>query len=259
VKYTNEGSITFTVSGKAAEDGKILLSFEVADTGVGIRQEDIGKLFDSFSQVNPQKRQSIEGTGLGLAISQNLCRLMGGEITLRSAYGKGSVFTAVIPQGVADKRPIGQLANGIETARPNSEKRNIEFIAPGAKILAVDDSKVNLTVIESLLQPYKMNIDKCSSGEEAIALVKKNQYDLIFMDHMMHGMDGVEAAAEIRKLEGEDTVPIVALTANAVSGMREMFLENGFSDYLSKPIDLTKLDKLVAERIKEDLKVKIKS
>ncbi|MDR3353497.1 MAG: transporter substrate-binding domain-containing protein [Synergistaceae bacterium] len=258
VKYTNEGSVTLTVSGTAREDGKILLSFEVADTGIGIRQEDMRKLFGSFNQVDPQKNHGIEGTGLGLAISQNLCRMMGGEITVRSTYGKGSVFTAVIPQSVADKRPFGQRAKATEAAKPGAEKRNIGFTAPEARVLAVDDSKVNLAVIESLLQPYGMNIDTCQSGEIAIALVKQNQYDLVFMDHMMPGMDGLEAASEIRRLEGGSSIPIVALTANAISGMREMFLENGFSDYLSKPIDLAKLDKLVAAWIKEDLKVKNK-
>jgi CheY-like chemotaxis protein len=258
VKYTNEGSITFTVSGAVRNDGKILLSFEVADTGIGIKQEDIGKLFGSFSQVDIEKNQGLEGTGLGLAISQNLCRIMGGEITVSSIYGKGSVFTAVIPQSIADKQPLGRRAKGGASVmpEPNIEKRNIKFIAPEARILAVDDSQVNLTVIKSLLQPYMMNIDTSVSGERAISLVKENQYDLIFMDHMMPGMDGVEATAAIRKSEGGRTVPIVALTANAISGMREMFLENGFSDYLSKPIDLAKLDKLVATWIREDLKIK---
>ncbi|MDR1579476.1 MAG: transporter substrate-binding domain-containing protein [Synergistaceae bacterium] len=255
VKYTNEGSITLTVSGTSEKQGEILLSFEVADTGIGIRSEDIGKLFDSFSQVDSQKNQGIEGTGLGLSISQNLCRMMGGEITVRSIYGEGSVFTAVIPQIIADERSFELQAKEVEAARHDAGKRNIGFIAPDARVLAVDDSKVNLTVIKKLLEPYKMKIDTCISGEEAIVLVKSNSYDFVFMDHMMPGMDGVEATAAIRKLECGKTVPIIALTASAISGMREMFLENGFSDYLSKPIDLAKLDKLVAAWIKEDLKV----
>jgi signal transduction histidine kinase/ActR/RegA family two-component response regulator len=256
VKYTHEGSVTFTVSGIKREDGTILLSFEVADTGIGIRQEDIGKLFDSFSQVDFRKNQGIEGTGLGLAISRNLCQLMGGEITVRSVYGEGSVFTALIPQEIVDGRPFRQRMEGTEAAPRGGRNRNLEFTAPEARVLAVDDSKVNLTVLKNLLQPYKMQIDFCLSGEKALALVKQHPYDLIFMDHMMPGMDGIETAAEIRKWEDEAAVPIIALTANAISGMREMFLENGFSDYLSKPIDMAKLDKLVAAWIKEDLKVK---
>jgi signal transduction histidine kinase/ActR/RegA family two-component response regulator len=256
IKYTNEGSITLTISGTTTEDGKFLLSFEVADTGVGIKEEDMGKLFNSFSQVDPQKNQGIEGTGLGLAISQNLCHAMGGEITVRSAYGKGSVFTAVIPQDIADKLPFGRQGEKAEAPRPGTGKRRIEFTAPEARILAVDDSKVNLAVIESLLKPYGMKIDTCVSGERAIALVKENRYDIVFMDHMMPGMDGVEATAAIRETEEGRDIPIVALTANAISGMREMFLENGFSDYLSKPVDLAKLDNIVTAWIKEDLKVK---
>jgi signal transduction histidine kinase/CheY-like chemotaxis protein len=256
VKYTREGSVTFTVSGAMHRDGGILLSFEVADTGIGIRQEDMEKLFGSFSQIDSVKNQGIEGTGLGLAISRNLCRMMGGEITVRSVYGEGSVFTAVIPQEVADIQPFKQQAEDPETVRNGKGKRNIEFIAPEAKVLAVDDSKVNLTVIRSLLLPYKMRVDVCLSGEKSVALVKQNSYDLVFMDHMMPGMDGIEATAAIRKWEGGKAVPIIALTANAIFGMREMFLENDFSDYLSKPIDTVKLDKIVAAWIREDLKIR---
>jgi CheY-like chemotaxis protein len=253
VKYTREGSVTLTVSGMVREDGKILLSFEAADTGIGIRQEDMEKLFGSFSQVDSSKNQGIEGTGLGLEISQNLCRLMGGDITVRSEYGKGSVFTAIIPQEIVDGQPFRQET---EAARYDGGKRDIGFTTPKARILAVDDSSVNLTVIRNLLLPYKMQIDICLSGEQAVALVKQKSYDLVFMDHMMPGMDGVAAVKEIRKWENGTGVPIIALTANAISGMREMFLENGFSDYLSKPIDMAKLDKLVAAWIKEDLKEK---
>jgi signal transduction histidine kinase/CheY-like chemotaxis protein len=259
LKYTREGSVTFTVSGVKREEDRILLSFEVADTGIGIRQEDTGKLFGSFSQVDALKNQGIEGTGLGLAISQNLCRLMGGEITVRSVYGEGSVFTALIPQGIADGQPFRHRDEESEAVLRGAEKRIIGFTAPGAKVLAVDDSAVNLTVLKGLLQPYRMQLDFCLSGEKAVDLVRRHSYDLVFMDHMMPGMDGIEAAAAIRNKEGGSAIPIIALTANAISGMREMFLENGFNDYLSKPIDMVKLDKLVAIWIREDLKVKTPS
>ncbi|MDR0648231.1 MAG: transporter substrate-binding domain-containing protein [Synergistaceae bacterium] len=255
-KFTDEGTITLTVSGSRQEDGKITLSFEVADTGAGIKEEDMGKLFDSFSQVDPQKNRYIQGTGLGLAISRSLCQMMGGEISIRSAYGSGSAFTAVIPQTVLDGRHSSLHTDKGETALPNRGKRLIGFTAPAANILAVDDTQVNLKILKALLQPYKVNFDVCASGEEAVALAKRNPYDLIFMDHMMPGMDGVEATAAIRRQEGGKSVPIVALTASAISGMREMFLENGFSDYLSKPIDIARLDEIVATWIKEGLKVK---
>jgi CheY-like chemotaxis protein len=176
---------------------------------------------------------------------------MGGDITVRSVYGEGSVFTARIPQEIVDSQPFRQET---EAVRENGGKRNIAFTAPGAKVLAVDDSRVNLTVIRNLLLPYKMRIDICLSGEKAIDLARQNAYDIVFMDHMMPGMDGVEAVKAIREEESGRATPIIALTANAISGMREMFLENGFSDYLSKPIDMAKLDKLVADWIKEDLK-----
>jgi CheY-like chemotaxis protein/anti-sigma regulatory factor (Ser/Thr protein kinase) len=251
VKYTNEGSITLSVSGTVRDDDSILLSFEVADTGIGIRQEDTDKLFDSFSRVDFHKNQGIEGTGLGLAISQNLCRMMGGDITVRSVYGEGSVFTALIPQKIVDGQPFREET---EARRPYDGKRRVGPVAPGIGILAVDDSRVNLSVLRTLLQPYGMRIDTCLSGEDAVALVKEHSYDLIFMDHMMLGMDGIETARAIREEENGKTVPIVALTANAVAGMREMFLENGFCDYLSKPIDIEKLDRIISIWLKENRK-----
>jgi signal transduction histidine kinase/CheY-like chemotaxis protein len=258
VKYTREGSVTFTVSdaGTIPADGKILLSFEVADTGIGIKQEDLEMLFESFSRLDSQKNQGIEGTGLGLAISDNLCRLMGGEIRVRSVYGQGSVFTALIPQDIVDRQPFRPQAEKTETAPPRAGKRRSEFTAPEAKVLAVDDAVVNLAVIKNLLLPYKLGLDTCLSGERAIAMVKQKHYDLIFMDHMMPGMDGVETTAALRDLEDGNAIPVIALTANAVSGMREMFLKSGFNDYLSKPIDITKLDALMAAWIPEALKVK---
>ncbi|MDR1618576.1 MAG: transporter substrate-binding domain-containing protein [Treponema sp.] len=256
IKYTREGSITLTVSGTVREDGRILLSFEVADTGIGIQEEDKEKIFGSFSRVDTKKNQGIEGTGLGLAISQNLCRMMGGEIRMHSVYGEGSVFTALIPQEIVDGQPFREEA-GTDSPRYGDEKRKIGFTAPEARVLAVDDSSVNLTVIKHLLLPYKMRVDFCLSGEKAVVLVKQNSYDLIFMDHMMPGMNGVEAVEVIRDSESGTTVPIIALTANAISGMREMFLKNGFSDYLSKPVDMTKLDRLIEAWLSDDLKVKI--
>ncbi|MDR1532660.1 MAG: transporter substrate-binding domain-containing protein [Clostridiales bacterium] len=246
VKFTPEGSVTLTVSGALRAEDEILLSFEVADTGSGIREEDIEKIFDNFSQIDSPKNRNAEGTGLGLAISQNLCRMMGGGITVQSVYGEGSVFTAVIPQKVADARPLTEYR---ETAGYNSESRSARFVAPDARILAVDDSETNLSVLRGLLSPLRARLDSCLSGEDAIALVRQNQYDLIFMDHMMPGMDGIETTKALRELEGGDAVPIVALTANVITGMREIFLENGFTDFLSKPIEISKLNKIMAKWI----------
>jgi signal transduction histidine kinase/CheY-like chemotaxis protein len=244
VKYTRRGSVTFTVSGAMQEDGTIRLSFEVADTGIGIRQEDMGDLFSSFRRVDVRTHQDIEGTGLGLTIARSLCRAMGGDVAAASEYGKGSVFTAELIQRVVEQRPRG-------TSAARKKARIVTFIAPEADVLIVDDLPGNLLVAEGLLAPYRMRIFTCASGREAVDLVKKHPFDLVLMDHMMPEMDGVEATLAIRAL-GEErcrTMPVVALTANAVSGMREMFLENGFNDFLSKPIDVSRLERLLTQWI----------
>jgi signal transduction histidine kinase/CheY-like chemotaxis protein len=393
VKYTNAGSITFSISrkdeldepAKAKRDGekpRIFLAFEVADTGIGIKKEDMEKLFGDFAQFDQQYNRGVEGTGLGLVISRNLCRLMGGDITVTSDYGRGSVFTAFIPQLVRDQAPFAQvecpetktalvyddrplyadaLAYTIESlgvdcirahtrndfiehvssarfiftspallddvrellrnrnrpsgsnepglillmedwqdSRPDiqtvftplqpvaianilnsrqsdkgfheTESPRIRFIAPGVRVLVVDDIVINLDVAQGLLSPYQMTIDRAAGGLEAVQMVQKNHYDLVLMDHMMPGMDGVEAVAAIRAwedasarkftpeipgtFEPEARIPIIALTANAIFGMKEMFLEKGFSDYLSKPIEIVKLDEMIARWIPAGKRIK---
>jgi signal transduction histidine kinase/CheY-like chemotaxis protein len=369
VKYTNEGSIIFSVkseTGAVSAGDSITIIFEVVDTGIGIKKENMEKLFGQFTRFAENESQHVEGTGLGLAITRNLCQLMGGTVAAKSEYGKGSVFTAALPQVVRDAAPLAavenpetkkvlvfekrkeyaealiysignfnvactlaesradfivELINGefqfilvssacirdgreiledisisrnqnallvlladygedveqenirtlFQPFQPqalaqllNNEQENaqdsplfrgsgVRFTAPECRILIVDDVYSNLVVAEGLLAPYKVQVDSCQSGSSSIMLAEKYSYDIIFMDHMMPGMDGIEAAARIRKSEGSRalspdqgaSVPIVALTANAVSGMKEMFLENGFSDYLSKPIDLAKLDEIL--------------
>jgi signal transduction histidine kinase/CheY-like chemotaxis protein len=279
VKYTHEGRITLNVGAESLPEGRINLVIKVADTGIGIKPEDLPRLFGEFTQFDSKRNQGIEGTGLGLAIARNLCRLMGGDITVESEYGKGSVFTAMVPQTVIDASPF-QIPDYND--EPNSF--SVQFIARETRILVVDDIETNLKVMGGLLAPYQMEIHTAMSGEEAIDLVKANQYDLVFMDHMMPGMDGIEAVAEIRKWEeeqqskeppelllenhalsfgGSETqrnplkrIPIIALTANAISGMKELFFENGFDDYLSKPIEITKLNKMIAQWIPKDKQIK---
>jgi signal transduction histidine kinase/CheY-like chemotaxis protein len=394
VKYTREGSITLSIHGKDSSNDqekanpdetkrRILLAFEVADTGIGIKKEDMEKLFGNFVQFDKKQNRNIEGTGLGLAISRNLCLLMGGDITVKSEYGRGSVFTALIPQHVEDDTPfarvehpetkialvyenrplyaesivytidnlgvsctlahtrndlVEQLALGtrqsarqfiftspalFDEARKILQDRNtapgtpeepvlillseyeqaahrdihtvfmpiqpmavanilndqkndsgyheiessgVRFTAPDARILIVDDIEINLNVAEGLLAPYKMSIDCVTGGSEALRLVQKNRYDLVLMDHMMPGMDGIETTAAIRAWEesrrkenptgfpGE--TPIIALTANAISGMKEMFLEKGFNDYISKPIEIVKMDELMTHWIPAEKRIK---
>jgi signal transduction histidine kinase/CheY-like chemotaxis protein len=367
VKYTQKGNIIFSVRGEKTEAPQgFTLYFEVKDTGIGIKAEDMGKLFGNFTQFDSKRNRSIEGTGLGLAISWNLCRLMGGSLRAESVYGEGSAFTAAIPQKVVDGRPFAPVEDGehknclvfegrqtfalsitytleslgvpntlvldknklIEELKSgryqfvfiawpvaeeiqavlkenadmvtvtamaeygkkipmgcrelymptqpvmvadilngkntdfgfqDTEFLDIRFTAPEARILVVDDIASNIDVVSGLLAPYKMVIDKAGGGLESIEMVKKRRYDLVLMDHMMPGMDGIEAAAAIRaweETEGEKKVPVIALTANAIFGMKEMFLEKGFNDYLSKPIEIAKLDDMMARWIPAEKQVK---
>ena len=389
VKYTKEGEISlriFSIETRSEEDllPGVVLVFEIADTGIGIREENLKKLFGEFQQFDIRANRGVEGTGLGLAISRNLCRLMGGDITAKSEYGKGSVFRAIIPQDVKDNSPFAKVKNPEEKVvliYENREKRALSlayaagklgvshhlagskeefldlaktghypyilvslplfievqkgqfplfgegalkegstklavitdytytepqteslpdcqlfsmpvhpstlarflndeeglapdnndspanFTAPKARLLIVDDIATNLKVAEGLLEPYLATVDICLNGEEAIEMVKKQKYDIIFMDHMMPIMNGIEAAAAIRALEnaqrekglgfpGETRIPIVALTANVISGMKEMFLEKGFDDFLAKPIEVNKLDEILRKWIPKEKREK---
>jgi two-component system, sensor histidine kinase and response regulator len=374
IKYSEKGHIGLFITMDKREAGQIWLKIAVADTGKGIKQADQTKLFDEFVRVDMKKNQGIEGTGLGLVITNRLCIAMGGEISMESEYGKGSIFTVIIPQGIKSEEPFAVVdepekkkvlvyeqrlnyakslcwslenmkvpytlvtnldkfaANlyseewfyifsgyglyekikplmeqdnavfrggkrpplalmiewGTESFIPNvrfvsipvqslsiantlngkpdhqdyfevsGSSNAVRFTFPNARLLVVDDITTNLKVAEGLLSPYKLKVDTCLSGAEAIELVKQNKYDLIFMDHMMPEMDGIETAAAIRELEkkevsgkGGKQIPIIALTANAVVGMREMFIENGFNDFLSKPIDVSKLDEILHRWITE--------
>jgi signal transduction histidine kinase/FixJ family two-component response regulator/HPt (histidine-containing phosphotransfer) domain-containing protein len=248
-KYTPRGTVTFGVSGQKLPDERIDLFIRVSDTGIGIKPEDLPKLFGEFNRFDGAKNRGIEGTGLGLVISRNLCLLMGGDITVESEYGTGSTFTVHIPQTVIDPSPFS-----IEERRHSDILFAARFAAPDARVLVVDDLSTNLTVASGLITPYQIEIDTALSGEEALRLMKDEQYDIVLMDHMMPGMDGIETAARIRALEGEKykNTPIVALTANAVSGMKEMFLREGFNDYLSKPVDVIKLDEILTRWIPEE-------
>jgi CheY-like chemotaxis protein/anti-sigma regulatory factor (Ser/Thr protein kinase) len=372
VKYTEKGFVSLTVTAETSSGetrGNIVnLCIEVADSGKGIKREDIGKLFGDFVQLDLTKNKGIEGTGLGLAITRNLVKAMGGDVSVNSEYGKGSTFTITLPQRVRanerlasveksgeksvliyEQREIYSLSilrslenlgvkcafvkdqlelgeklksqawpfifvsfdlfenaaetiskcksnvkiialakfgevfanknlniltmpaysisiantlNGVSSAFGAAKETVVKFIAPDAKVLIVDDINTNLLVAEGLLQPYKMQVELCLSGQEAIRAVKQKYYDIVFMDHMMPEMDGIEATAAIRKLEmkneelgkGRKQIPIIALTANAVIGIREMFLENGYNDFLTKPIDVSKLDEMVDRWIPKEKK-----
>jgi signal transduction histidine kinase/CheY-like chemotaxis protein len=349
-KYTYVGHMALDVSGVPFDEHGIMMKFDVTDSGIGIKKQDLEGLFGHFVRLDEARNKGVEGTGLGLAITKNLCNSMGGDVSVSSEYGKGSVFTATLPQTfmdgekiafvaepgrksviLCDNRPVyresvlkslgnlgvpvtvvadaGELLHamlsggyryafvsqhvveetasfkrhkkldteivllaGAENISPSSkdlivlqmpafavpvanvlngtqemrfERLGVQFVAPESSVLVVDDNLTNLKVTHGLLLPYKVRIDLCDSGEQAIAHAKSTSYDLIFMDHMMPGMDGVAATAALRALDCYRETPIIALTANAVSGMREMFIKSGMTDFLSKPIDQSKLDAIL--------------
>jgi signal transduction histidine kinase/CheY-like chemotaxis protein len=365
-KYTEEGSFSLSVTGTHKDRDSIELTIAVSDTGLGIREEDLPTLFDSFVQVNTSATKHIEGTGLGLTITKGIIKAMGGNITVTSEYGKGSLFTVHVPQQIIDERPLASIddpasknillyeprdhyrafaerifdnldlpykcvsnqsaflgalenqedyshifvpcamvstlqktldeasslrmiamldndrqavqtnirtiqlpitcisiANMVnadaEAGQPGHMQQALaRFIAPSANILIVDDITTNLIVAQGLMSPYKMRIDTAKSGQDACALVQVKAYDIVFMDHMMPGMDGLEATAQIRAFTADDgryqALPIVAMTANAVSGMKEMYLKNGMNDYISKPIDYAKLEDILDRWIPSEKK-----
>ncbi|MDR3254141.1 MAG: response regulator [Synergistaceae bacterium] len=371
VKYTLKGYVSFAVAGGDRDDAgnTVELVITVADSGMGIKQEDKDKLFGDFARVNATEMQGIEGTGLGLSITKRLCEAMGGGITFESEHGVGTTFTALIPQAIAENKAIAvvrepegksilvfearslfwesikrscddlgipivwarnreeferkiksgvkyshaliaqveldvalpimaeaggsapipvsmanysrqtiradvetipipvhaisiaNVLNGDKNISPLIDVPNtVHFVAPDARVLVVDDVQTNLTVARGLLSPFKMRIDTCLSGSEAIEMVSANRYDIVLMDHMMPGMDGIETTSNIRALaESIETcrdVPIIALTANAVSGMREMFLKSGMNDYIAKPIESRKLYDVIEKWIPRDKRLR---
>jgi len=224
-KYTASGTVTFSVS--VAEGG--MTRFAVADTGIGIREEERPKLFNEFQQLDVVRNKHISGTGLGLAITKHLCEILGGSVGVESVYGKGSTFTVLLP-----------LKAGVRDDLPHQVDEGIGFTAPKARILIVDDVEINLEIVSFMLEPFEVQIETAANGEHALGLAATNHYDLILMDHMMPVMDGIEATRRIRALDGEKgQVPIVALTANAISGVEQMFKDAGFDGFISKPIDGT--------------------
>jgi signal transduction histidine kinase/HPt (histidine-containing phosphotransfer) domain-containing protein len=252
-KYTNSGEVELSVAAEPSADA-IALVFRVRDTGQGMTAEQITKLFDEYSRFNLEANRATEGTGLGMSITQNLIRMMNGEITAESEPGKGSLFTIRLPQGNVGAPVLGkEVTDKLRQFRSNYEAKTkksqiVHEAMPHGKVLVVDDMDMNLYVAKGMLSPYGLRIDTALGGHEAIEKIKRNEYDLVFMDHMMPKMDGMETAQEIRKLGKEyEKLPIVALTANAVSGMREMFLSNGFNGFISKPIVMQELDAVLKE------------
>ncbi len=251
IKFTEKGSVTVKVAVKKREKEKVQLYFSVIDTGQGIRQQDQERLFDAFTQVDIKKNMGKEGTGLGLAISRQLVELMGGELSLTSEYGKGSEFYFTLWEGVRSEECVGDFSEVKE--QPEEEAEVFTFTLPEAKVLLVDDNEVNQCVAEALMEPFGMEIDVASNGQEAVDLAVQGQYDLVFMDHFMPVMDGVEATKKIRALGSEyaKNLPIIALTADAVQGVREEFFAAGMNDFVSKPIEMPEIARVLRKWMPE--------
>ena len=230
----------------------MMLDIAVSDTGIGIKEEEMSSLFENFSRFDISANRNIEGTGLGLAITYNLVRIMGGEIAAESEYGKGSVFKISVPQKVTGSDVIGTEWDKISESETPVLKS--EFITPDASILIVDDNKMNLMVAKNLLKHTKAKITTCMSGEETIELVKKNKFDIILLDHMMPHMDGIETLKILKSMDGNKSsaAAVIALTANAVSGVRDMYIAEGFDDYISKPVTGSMLEEKMIKFLSEE-------
>ena len=247
VKYTEKGTVTLKVGFRERGEKELDLLVSVIDTGIGIKDEDLDKLFNSFQRVDMSANRKIEGTGLGLAITKQLIEQMNGYIRVESTYGQGSDFSISLPQEIIDPEPIGDFAGRSAGLHIDRKSEETAFMAPDARILIVDDNKVNLVVAKGLIKETKIQVDTVLSGKEALEKVKTEKYHIILLDHMMPVMDGVETLKRMREQEenaSRDAV-MIALTANAISGSRERYIEAGFEDYLSKPID--------AQRYKETI------
>ena len=254
VKYTDKGFVKFSLKGEKQDEGNIILTASVQDTGIGIKAEDQDKLFTKFERLEMEHNSTVEGTGLGLSITRKLLDMMDGTIDVKSEYGKGSTFTVKIPQKIVSDEPVGDFQARFEATLMAAGPYRETFRAPGARILIVDDTKINLTVAVNLLKNTKMKIDTTTSGMQAIEMADETKYDLILMDQRMPEMDGTETLHSIRASEtgASRDVPVICLTADAVMGARERYLAEGFSDYLTKPINSTALEKMLMKYLPQD-------
>ena len=253
VKYTNEGSVTLKLKQEKREDGKVLMYVEVADTGIGIREGDMEKLFESFERLDMVRNRNIEGTGLGISIITKLLDLMDSKLDVSSRYGEGSVFSFELWQKIEDDTPIGEYkinSIGIDEGYSYHES----FRAPEARILVVDDTRINLMVVINLLKKTEISIDTCQSGSEGIRLAEQNKYDVILLDQRMPGMDGTETLKHIRDIPDGPNVdtPVICLTADAIRGARERYIAEGFNDYLTKPVEGNDLERMLIKYLPED-------
>lgn len=257
IKYTEEGSVTLDIDYEEVEPAEeimepedldnIMIKVKVTDTGIGIKEEDIGKLSTAFERIDEKRNRTIEGTGLGINIVNSLLNMMDSKLNVQSEYGKGSIFSFELQQRVVNYEPIGDFAATYKETIKNTADYQETFHAPDGKILVVDDTRTNLTVIVGLLKRTMLQVDTATSGMEALEKVKETKYDIIFLDHRMPEMDGIQTFHAMKEMEGNINLetPVVALTANAISGSREMYYKEGFDNYMSKPVDPGKLEEMI--------------
>lgn len=257
IKYTNEGYVQLFIGQEVLAENEIQLKIVVHDTGIGIKKEDMSKLFGTFERLDMKKNRNVEGTGLGLAITSKMVSLMNGTLQAESIYGVSSTFTVCLPQKVVSEERIGNFQERFKEYKQKLQKYKESFVAPDAKVMVVDDNSMNLFVVQKLLEKTKVQVITCSSGEQCLKLVKEEAFDVILLDHMMPGMDGIETLHNLKSMDDNRSknAPVIALTANAILGAREEYLREGFDDYLSKPIDGMHLEELLQKYIsKEKLK-----
>ena len=256
IKYTEKGTVTFSIGFRRIEEepDSVILLVSIKDTGIGIKQEDMKKLFQEFERIEEDRNHYVEGTGLGMAITKNLLTLMGSDLKVESVYDLGTKCTFELKQKVIDWTPLGNYETSYKETLKEHKKYKENFIAPKAQVLVVDDNEMNLIVFKNLLKKTKMQIDSASSGDEGLALTQVNKYDIIFLDHMMPEKDGIETLHELKaqtKTLNQNTLA-VCLTANAISGAREKYIAEGFDDYLTKPINPDKLEEMLLKYLPTD-------
>ncbi len=254
IKYTREGSVCLKVEAAGRDDDTVQLMLSVSDTGIGIREEDMGKLFGNFERLDQKMNKNIEGTGLGLSITAKMVEMMHGRIQVESVYGEGSTFSVCLPQQIQGTGSIGNYEEKFNAYVRSLNTYKETFRAPDAHILVVDDNEMNLFVVEKLLKTTEIVVSCCDSGERCLELIRQRHYDAILLDHMMPELDGVETLKRMKAMKEhqcKDT-PVIALTANAIVGVREMYLADGFDDYLSKPIDANELESMLRKHLPED-------
>ena len=256
VKYTEKGSVTFGVTYEKIPDESdaVLLKISVKDTGIGIKSEDIEKLFSEFERIEEERNRNIEGTGLGMNITKRLLEMMGSSLHVESVYGEGSTFSFVVKQIVRKWEPLGDYETAYKKSLEGRDKYREKFKAPNAKILVVDDNRMNLVVFTSLLKHTAVKIDTAMSGDEGLTLAYQKKYDIIFFDHMMPKKNGIETLHELKAQADNPNLhtPTICLTANAISGAREQYMAEGFDDYLTKPIDAPKLEDMIVHYLPAD-------